>query len=178
MRLFAALQVPNSLRKQIISLPQKGLDSARFSHIDDLHITLRFMGEVEENRLSEIIERLEGIRVKQFTVVVRGLDLFDQKRQKILYAPVESAKSVTHLSAEITERLQKIRFVFSEQFFTPHVTIARMKSVSGVEDYIRKNEKQIFAEWNAEEFILYKSAEPNENGQRYTVIKEFGLSKY
>lgn len=178
MRLFAALKVPQSLRKQIEGLPQKGLNSARFSHIDDLHITLRFMGEVEEEKLPAIIEILEGVRVKQFNVVVRGLDIFEMKNQAVLYAAVESVKSVTHLSAEITERLQKIGLMFSEQFYKPHVTIARIKNISGIEDYIRKNEKQVFSEWKAEEFILYKSAEPDDGGKRYTELKKYVMRAY
>jgi RNA 2',3'-cyclic 3'-phosphodiesterase len=178
MRLFAALKISNCLAEQISKLPRKGLESARFSHPDDLHITLRFMGEVDEKQLPEIQEILEGVRVKQFTVVVRGLNIFEKKNQTILYAPVESAKSATHLSAEITERLQKSGFVFSDQLYKPHVTIARLRNITGINDYIRKNERQIFAEWRAEEFILYKSAEPDDGGKRYAKLQKYNLSVY
>ncbi len=177
-RLFAALDVPDALKRQIEGLPRKGLDSARFSHIDDLHVTLRFMGEVEDSKVEEVKEILEGVRVKQFTVVVRGLALFEKKKQGVLYAPVESAKSVTHLSAEVTERLQKTGFVFSEQFYKPHVTIARLKNLNSMDQYIKQNEKKIFAEWKAQEFILYRSAEPDDKGQRYTKLQQYALNRY
>jgi RNA 2',3'-cyclic 3'-phosphodiesterase len=177
-RLFAALDVSSELKNQIEALPRKGLDSARFSHMDDLHITLRFMGEVEDNKLPEIEEVLEGVRVKEFTVVVKGLALFEKKKQSVLYANVESVRSVTNLSAEVTERLQKIGFVFNEQFYKPHVTIARLKNVHGLQEYIKQHEKKIHAEWKAREFILYRSAEPDAGGKRYTKLRTYGLAKY
>ncbi len=177
-RLFAALDVSDNLKQQISALPRKGLDSARFSHKDDLHITLRFIGEVEEEKLLAIKEILEGVHVKQFNVVVKGLALFEKKRQTVLYAPVESARSVTHLSTEITERLQKLGFVFSEQFYTPHVTIARTKNAEGLAGYINQHAKKISAEWKVEKFILYQSSDPDSSGQRYTSLKEYTLRKY
>jgi RNA 2',3'-cyclic 3'-phosphodiesterase len=177
-RLFTALDVPGSLKNQIEQLPRKGLNSARFSHIDDLHITLRFMGEVEEEKLLAIQEILEGVRIKEFTVVVKGLALFEKKKQAVLYAPVESARAVTHLSAEVTERLQKIGFIFTEQFYKPHVTIARLKNTHGLQDYIMQHSKKIFAEWKDQRFILYRSSEPDGKGQRYTKLREYALVKY
>ncbi len=177
-RLFAALAVPNLLKKQIAALPRKGLDSASFSHNDDLHITLRYVGEVEAEKLSLIEKVLEAVRVKQFSVVVRGLAIFEKQKRTVLHAPVESARSITHLSAEITERLQNLDFVFSEQSYKPHVTIARLKNPQGLDQYIRQNEKKIFVEWKAEEFILYRSAEPDAHGQRYTKLRAYPLHKF
>ncbi len=177
-RLFAALKVSNQLMQQIASLPRKGLDSPRWSHSEDLHITLRFVGDVAEEQLPAILETLEGVRVKIFKIVVRGLDIFEKKHQRILYAPVESARMVTHLSAEITERLQKAGLVFTEQHYTPHVTIARLKSRSGLLDYVMHHKKKIYAEWETGSFTLFRSAEPNETGKRYTALKEYKLTDY
>jgi 2'-5' RNA ligase len=177
-RLFIALEVPAELKRQMESLPRKGLDSAHFQHPGDLHITLRFIGEAEDEQIPEIQKILEGIPVKKFGVVVKGLGIFHKKNQEILYAPVESARMVTHLSAEITERLQKARFVFTPQPYTPHVTLARLKTAHGLDQYVQKNKDKIHAEWTAQNFILFRSADPDEGGKRYTKLREYSLKNY
>lgn len=178
LRLFVALEVDESLRGQILSLPRKGLDSARWSHPDDLHITLRFIGDVKEGQADKIKDILQGLRVQKFSIVVRGLNVFRKKHQSILYAPVESARKVTHLSAEITERLQTTGLEFPIQEYTPHVTIARLKKFQGLPDYIDHHSKKIHAEWRAEKFSLYLSANPDEGGKRYTQLAQYPLPDY
>jgi 2'-5' RNA ligase len=177
-RLFAALKVPQALVDQAEKLPRKGLDSARWSHPDDLHITLRFLGDVEEGRLPEIEQALEFVKQKKFTVVVKGIDVFRKKHQSILYGAVESARSVTNLSADVTTRLQRIGFEFTAQDYTPHVTLARLKKYQGLPDYVDHHSKKISAEWRAESFFLFRSANPDESGRRYSVIREYLLAAY
>ena len=179
MRLFAGLHVSPQFIRQAAALPRKGMDSARFVHPDDLHITLRFIGDAPDEKHDEIKNILSGVRMKQFSIVARGLGAFTQKSQAALYAPIESHKKITHLSAEITDRLNKIGFEFPIREFTPHITLARLKNTQGLEQYIERNKKAVHAEWAADKFYLFKSADPeSEGGARYSVLQEYALTAY
>ena len=177
-RLFTALDVPPDLVRQVRALPIKGLEHARWSHPSDLHITLRFMGEVEEDQIPSVIDALGSIHIKPFTVVAKGLDLFDKKKRAVLYVPIESHTKITHLTSEITERLTRLGFAFPESFYTPHITLARAKDAQGMARYASIHSKKIRAEWTASRFILYRSAEPDSGGQRYTALSSFDLKRF
>lgn len=179
MRLFAGLGVSSKLTQQFQNLPRTGLEDQRWVHPDDLHITLRFIGEAEETKLSEIQDVLEGVRVKHFSIVARGLDAFVKKNQAALYSPIESHRKITHLSAEITERMNRLGFEFPERAFAPHITLARLKTSPGLDKYIVRNKSAIHAEWTADKFYLFKSADPsNEGDARYSVLREYALERY
>jgi RNA 2',3'-cyclic 3'-phosphodiesterase len=177
-RLFTALKVPEELIKQARQLPLKGLDNARWSHVDDLHITLRFMGEVEDQKIDAVKELLGQIHVKPFTIVAKGLDVFDKKNRGVLYVPIESHKKITHLAAEITERLTRLDFVFPESYYTPHITLARAKNAQGMHRYAETHGKKIRVEWMATEFFLFRSADPDETGKRYTQLSSCPLRSF
>lgn len=177
-RLFVALKVSDSLKQQAQELPRTGLDSPRWSHPDDLHITLRFLGDVEDNRFSSIVDMFSCIHAVKFSLVVKGLAVFNRKNQRVLYAPVESARAVTNLSAEVTDRLEKIGFAFSKQPYTPHVTLARLNNAGSVEHYLKKHALRIRAEWAVDSFHLFRSADPDSRGSRYRALAAFPLSDY
>jgi 2'-5' RNA ligase len=177
-RLFTALKVPAELVKQVRQLPFKGLDNAHWSHADDLHITLRFMGEVDDEKIDVVKEILTQVRVKAFTIVAKGLDVFDKKNRGVLYVPIESHKKVTHLSAEVTERLTDIGFIFPESYYTPHITLARTKNAQGLHRYAEAHTKKIRVEWMASEFFLFRSADPDETGKRYTQLSSYPLQSF
>lgn len=174
-RLFTALKVSPLLAEQVEAMPRKGMDSPRWTHADDLHITLRFIGDINETKIESIIHSLDLIKVRNFGVAVKGLDVFHKPHRSILYAPVESIRGTTNLTTEITDRLQELGFVFTEQFYTPHVTLARVKNKHGIETYAKKNAKKIFAEWMANSFYLMQSAHAALGQTRYTVLKEYSL---
>jgi 2'-5' RNA ligase len=177
-RLFTALNVSEILKKQYSALPRFGLDNPHWSHPDDLHITLRFLGEVEEERVPLIEQALENIRVKSFNVTARNLNMFDKKRQAVLYAAIENQKKIFHLTAEITDRLMPLGFVFSERSFTPHITLARLKNPQGLEAYIKYNGNQLHSSWEINNFTLYQSSDPENSGPRYKALKTYPLLEY
>lgn len=177
-RLFVALTVPDSLKQQVQELPRTGLDSPRWSHQQDLHITLRFLGDVDDDRVASIVDALSSLRIVKFSIVVKGLAVFNRKNQRILYAPVESVRTVTNLSAAITERLATIGFVFSQQPYTPHVTLARLNNNGSIEHYLKKHKALVRAEWTADCFHLFRSADPDSHGSRYSSLASFALRDY
>lgn len=175
-RLFTALTVPGDLRAQLAALPRKGLD-ANWTHPDDFHITIRFLGDVAEDRLPDIADALSRVRRNAFTVEVRGLGVFENKKQAILHAAVGSTKKLEALCADTGDALTPLGFDFGTRAFVPHVTLARVKTMRGVSDYIARHGHAVSARWQAREFHLMRSASPGQpEGKRYSILQSWPLA--
>jgi len=174
LRLFVALSIPAAAARQLQDLPRKGID-ANWTPSGDLHITLRFLGEVVESRLPEITEALERVRRPAFHVEMQGLGAFDGGRQSVLFAAVQSTRKLIALAGDINEVLARLGFEMPRKPFMPHVTLARLKDRRGLDAYVGRHGKQLQTSWQAASFGLYLSADPDENRRRYTQLAEFPL---
>lgn len=178
-RLFTALTVPDALRNKVVALPKVKLDFQRITNPQDLHITLRFLGEVEENILPDIEDVLEGMRKPTpFGVEVSGLGTFEKKRQCVLYAAVQSVKKLALLSDDITQKMEPLGLTFEKRAYMPHVTVARLRSTKNVENYAKRYGKDIHASWQAKEFHLMRSASAEDGEKRYSILRTFVLPPY
>ena len=178
-RLFVALKVPGALKKQFAALARKDI-KARWQMDDDLHITLRFLGDVPVSQIDDIEQALSRVRKAPFHVHVDGLDAFHKKRQSILYGRVTSSKKLTSLVAEINEKLQDVGFEMPTRPYIPHVTLGRVNNARGLDQYVAKSGRALRAEWEATEFCLMESqpAEARESGQsKYPARKTYVLKK-
>lgn len=173
-RLFTALTVPPDLRAQLAALPRKGLD-AKWSHPDDFHITIRFLGDLEPERLPEIEQALSRVRRAPFGVEVQGLDVFENKHQSILHAKIQSVRKMEALCADVTDELTPLGFDFGPRAFVPHITLARLKNARGVDEYMARHGRVVAARWQATGFHLMLSAAPDAAGRRYTVVRTYPL---
>lgn len=156
-RLFAALPVPPVLTVQMDGLPRT-LAGARWLPGAALHVTLRFLGDVEAEREEEAVAALARVRKKPFHVEVSGLDVFDQPGDAVLFAPVQSVRNVTDLAARVADVLVPLGFDFGARPYVPHVTLARVPDGRSLPNYIKKYCKSISCSWLAESFGLYVSA--------------------
>lgn len=173
-RLFVALPVPSGFISQLRELPYKGLEG-KWNHKDDLHITIRFLGEVEENQIIDITDALNKVRRPQFSIEVSGLNVFDNKRQSILYANIASTKKLTTLCAEITDVLTPLGFDFGTRPYKPHITLIRLKNPHGIDKYINQHGKKINSSWRATGFKLMESSSADEKGCHYKTLADYGL---
>lgn len=178
-RLFVALAVPEQLKKQIKSLPETLLDFKNRTHPDDLHITLRFLGETEPDQLGRIEQALNEVRAPSaFNIEVSGLDRFGKKDKAVLYAAVPSLRKIALLVDDISRRLEPLGFVRESKPYIPHVTIARLRSERNVEDYIRRFGPRVRCQWKAAAFHLMKSAAVEEEAKRYSILRSYELPPY
>ncbi len=174
-RLFTALPVPDDVKTSIGALSRKGLDG-RWTAPDDLHITIRFLGDTEEERVPEIIEALSRVRRSPFHIEGQGLSAFYNKSQTVLYATVESTRKLTALCAEVTDALTPLGFDFGMRPYVPHITVARLKSPpKKIEHYIKSHSRHLHYNWKATSFSLMQSAPPDEKDRRYRLIHKFPL---
>ena len=173
-RLFVALPVPPF--DAFLKLPRNGLAEGRWTAADDLHITLRFLGDVSDDRIPEIEDSLSRVRRPRFGIESRGLGVFEKDRQNILYAKIESIKKMTTLCADITDALTKLGFDFGPRPFYPHVTLARFPVRQLLDDYIARHGQRVQASWRADEFRLMESSGADVKSSRFRMIAEYKLT--
>ena len=125
LRLFVALALPPMLRAQIAAL-QTGIPGARWVPPENYHLTLRFIGEIENWQAEEVDMALAAIRTRGFDLTLRGIGLYEKGgRIQAMYVAVEKSDALTHLRGKIETALQRCGMAPDRKRFAPHVTIAR-----------------------------------------------------
>lgn len=173
-RFFVALGVPAEAGIRLAGIPRAGIDG-HWNHPDDLHITLRFLGDIDPARIPEIREALARVRRPPFGVEVGGLGFFDQKRGAVLYARVDSTRKLNALCGDITDMLAPLGFDFGMREFVPHITLARLRTRHGLSQYIEKQEKNVVLRWEAAAFGLMQSVPPDTVGRHYRTLDRYPL---
>lgn len=125
-RLFTALEIPTSVATQL-SMLQSGLPGARWIEREDLHITLRFIGDVELPVARELAQALEAVKTKPFSLKLDRLDVFGNAKPHSLFAGVERCDALADLRTEQDRICQRLGLEADSRKFTPHVTIARIR---------------------------------------------------
>src|SRR5947209_1656625 len=128
MRLFVAVEISNEVRANIAALISalRSADSTlRWMNPDNLHLTLKFIGEVPATQLQAIEAQLAGIRVPQAAKLsFKGLGVFpNDRRPSILWAGVQADEGVKGIVEQINEELMKVDVAREEKTFVPHLTI-------------------------------------------------------
>jgi RNA 2',3'-cyclic 3'-phosphodiesterase len=128
-RLFAALEVPRDAALSL-SLLRGGLFGARWIDTENYHITLRFMGDVDRHMADDIALALDRVQRQAFFVNLSGVGAFGSKKPHSVYAAVAPAAELTLLQSELERICQRLGLEADPRKFTPHVTLARLKSAS------------------------------------------------
>jgi len=137
MRLFVAIHLPDSW-KDVLAKPQASIGwlgrGVRWVEPEAMHLTLRFLGEVDEKHLTALDTRLsaacEGIGPLE--VRIKGTGVFPSaKRPRVYWAGVEAPRVLMDLQRRIEDEMQKLGFDPEEKSFHPHLTLARIKEPTG-----------------------------------------------
>jgi len=167
-RLFVALDVPEEVRealgKMIARLKQSApkLRGARWVRPEGMHVTLKFIGHVEETRLGAIREALAKVVWQEaIEMRFRGAQFLPSERSpRVLAAGVEISPHAGKLAAEIDRALIPLGVPAETREFMPHLTLARLKSREGAEALVQAAAEmatQDFGSARAAEFHLYES---------------------
>ena len=128
-RLFTALSLPDGLREKLTRF-QGGLPSARWIEPDDLHLTLRFFGDMSGPEALELSSGLHQIKVRPFPVVLQGLGYFGGKAPRMAYIGAQPSPELTALQKAHESLAQRLGFAPEGRKFTPHVTLARLRNIN------------------------------------------------
>ena len=128
-RLFTALEIPRDAALSL-SLLRGGLPGARWIDVENYHLTLRFIGDVEGHVADEIANALDRVRRPPFSLALSGVGAFGSKKPHAIWAGVAASPDLNALQAEIERICQRIGVPSDPRKFVPHVTLARLKNAS------------------------------------------------
>ena len=126
-RLFIALEVPRNLALSL-SLLRGGLPGARWIDVENYHITLRFIGDVNGRTADELVDRIDRIDRPEFPLSLNGIGSFGSKKPHSIWAGVAASPDLLALQGEIERICQRMGLPPDPRKFTPHVTLARLKN--------------------------------------------------
>ena len=131
-RLFTGLEVPDEVA-EVLSALRGGLSGARWITPDNYHITLRFIGDVDDGVAQDAAMILGRIQRTTFPVIVEGLGVFGGDRPRALVVRIVPTSALVELQAEHERLLRRIGLPPETRKFTPHITLARLKDTSPFE---------------------------------------------
>ena len=158
MRLFVGLSIPRNVADGIF-LIQAGVPGARWQTREQLHLTLRFIGEVDGRDAAAIDDALSLISAPSFELALKGVGEFGGKTPHTLWAGVRDAEPLRYLNRKIENAIQRTGLPADERKFTPHVTLARLRGSprERVIDYLADHALYASPAFEVREFILYSS---------------------
>jgi 2'-5' RNA ligase len=172
MRVFISINFPQSIKKEIFEI-QKHLPEfeGKKTEFENLHLTLKFLGEIDEEMLKEIKERLKTIKAREFEASINGIGIFSPEFVRIIWLHLTNCEG---LQKEIDNCLNDL--FAPEKRFMSHLTIARVKKIKDKKEFLNdilkiKINKSRFL---VNKFYLMKS-ELKEKGPVYSVLGEFFL---
>lgn len=182
MRLFVALEIPLTARKNLSTLIaslRAITREPRWVRAENLHVTLKFLGEVAESKLAAVQTALGGIRSHQaVTLAFRGLGFFPNgKKPRVFWAGIEASSNLKTLAADIEDAMERCGIAREMREFSPHLTLARLERSlpEALRKAIAENAQREFGSLRTGEFHLMQS-KLKPSGAEYTTLKTFPFS--
>lgn len=175
-RLFVALDLPDALRQRL-ALMGGGVPGARWQRPEQMHLTLRFIGEVEPPLFADICAALAGVTGAPFTTRLTGIGQFGDRKPRAIWAGVERVEPLLRLQHKIEHALQRIGLAPEGRRYTPHVTLARLRNAprEAVATFCQAHNLFGSEPFPVTCFHLYSSHLSSE-GSRYLIEESFPLA--
>ena len=177
MRLFVAVELPKEIKDKLyeFQLKLKPVVKAVFVHKKNIHLTLKFLGEVERKKVEGIKEKLKNVQVKKFKAGLDGCGVFpNEKFIRVVWVGLKPKEKVMELQKKVDEEL--IEFSEQETRFVSHLTLARVKNVKDKKGLLETLKSvKLEGEFEINEFSLIKS-ELSKDGPRYEVVETYSLA--
>jgi 2'-5' RNA ligase len=183
MRLFVALEIPSAVREKLAALIEAlraVSPQTRWVRTENLHVTLKFIGEVPEAKLADIRVALAGIRSDlPCTLDFRGLGFFpNEKYPRVLWAGVEAPPNFRTLAADIDLAMEPLGIPREHRPFSPHLTLSRFERTWPPEKLrvaIHENGARDFGSLRTGKFHLIES-KLKPSGAEYTTLESFAFA--
>ena len=178
LRLFTGIRIPSDLHERLEAM-QSGVPGARWVAPENFHITLSFIGDVEESRLEDLHEILAGIGGAPFSLTLSGTGSFGSKTPKALWVGLEPAPDLEALQHKIAGRLTRAEFISETRKYAPHVTLAYMRAAKQAKDpklgpWFERTAPFLAAPFEATAFALIESRLGN-GGSHYVDLARYPL---
>jgi 2'-5' RNA ligase len=156
-RLFVALPVPEPIADLLIDL-EDGPEALRWVNADSLHLTLRFIGEVDGRTAEDVAAALSMLHAPAFAMRLSGVGQFHHRRSGTLWAGVSPREPVAALAAKVERALQSAGLSPETRAFTPHITLARWSGPApSLGPWLQRHGALASEAWTAERMVLFES---------------------
>ena len=175
MRAFIAINLPKEVKDYLFDLQKDFKDFGKINFITkkNIHLTLKFLGSIDGNKLKQIKEKLSKIKLKSFEVSLNSTGVFPNKDfMRVLWVNLNPKDKVLELAKNIDQEL--IEFS-NKQEFSDHITLGRIKFLKNKQEFLKKLEIKIKPiKFKVNSFELMKS-DLSKDGPKYTVLETYLL---
>jgi 2'-5' RNA ligase len=175
MRLFTAIDLPAEMLEKLGAFLARlrPLAKLRWTEVENLHITTKFIGEWPEERVEELKTALRSVvQTEPVRISVRGVGWFpDVHRPHVFWAGVDGGEPLSKLAHTTEQAAAALGVPLEPRVYSPHLTLARVRYAVPLDDLIKSANNPDFGTFQVSCFILYVSA----NG-RYSKLAEFPLN--
>jgi 2'-5' RNA ligase len=174
-RLFVAIRPPEPIRDLLIDAMDESPDF-RWQDDEQLHVTLRFIGEVDRPVADDLADALGRIRAERFLLRIANVGRFEQRSGGALWAGVEPGEPLAALAAKVERVCQQVGLKPERRAFHPHITLARWKGrrTSETQDFLERRRGLSSPPFDITEFTLFESR-LSRHGAHYEEVASYAL---
>lgn len=174
-RLFTAIRLPRPIREHLLAL-MGGVPGARWQSDDQLHLTLRFVGEVDRDRAEDLAAALLSVTCPPFDIALNGAGHFGQgTRAGALWIGVTPHDPLAALHKKVDQACRRAGLPPEGRAYLPHITIARLGRTAGpVEPFLETVSATASEPFIVDSFCLYESTLGSE-GATYEIVERYRL---
>jgi len=159
-RLFIAIDFPEETVEELAN-HCFGIPGARWVSKDQMHCTVRFIGDADDAELEDSIDILDSVNCSRFLLNIKGVGYFPPRRKpNVIWAAIELSEPFAQLKDSVELRMQELGFESEERKYHPHITLARLRHESPIDrimGFISANALLKIQQIPINEFHLYSS---------------------
>lgn len=174
-RLFSGIELPDDIKSDLSAL-EIPLPGASWIEEDDLHITLRFAGDIDNRMSHEFAEELARIDMDVFELALEGVHVLGGNDPKVIYAGLRASPPLEALARAHERAARSAGLPAERRPFRPHVTLARLRGadIASLTTVLQAHALFRSRPFLVEEFVLF-SSRPKTGGGPYAVEESFPL---
>ena len=174
-RLFAAIRPPEHIRDLLIDAMDDSPDF-RWQEEEQLHLTLRFVGEIERQVANDLADALGRVRAELFAIRISGVGRFEQRNSGALWAGVQPKEPLAALAGKVERVCQATGLEPEHRAFHPHITLARWKGrrTREVRSFLERRRGLVSEPFEVDAFILFESR-LSRHGPHYKEVASYAL---
>ena len=174
-RLFVAIRPPEAIRDLLVDAMGDTPDF-RWQDDEQLHLTLRFIGEVDRPTADDLADLLGRVRAARFSIRIKGVGRFEQRNSGALWAGVEPKAPLAALAAKVERACLSAGLEPERRTFHPHITLARWKGRRSyeVQRFLERGSAVASEPFEVASFTLFESR-LSRHGAHYEEVAEFPL---
>jgi RNA 2',3'-cyclic 3'-phosphodiesterase len=177
-RLFVAIDLPSAIRERLASLCC-GLPGARWVAPEQMHLTLRFIGEVDSSVFQFVRDALTEVRSEPFSLRLEGIGFFPPRgKPRVTWVGIQKSDQLVLLRKRIESVLVHSGLEPEGRKFSPHITLARLNNTPGsrIGAYLANNGLFRSEDFEVRDFYLYSSV-LNSKGAKHYIEERYALDR-